>query len=100
MNEAYLAITVLFAGMLAFSGLGKIRRDPRQVRVIHQTIGVPLDYFPLLAAGEFFGALGFGLSSWHLVVSAGHCGRHRPCTVLRRSNCFAFTCRRRQRHGT
>ena len=37
----YLVITVLVALMVAFSGLGKIRRDPRQVKVIHETVGVP-----------------------------------------------------------
>jgi hypothetical protein len=41
-----LVITILFAAMLAFSDLGKIRRDPRQVRVIHKAIGVSLRYFP------------------------------------------------------
>jgi len=44
--------------MVAFSGVGKIRRDPHQVRVIHETVGVPLKFFPLLAACEFAGALG------------------------------------------
>jgi len=34
-NTAYLFITVLFAAMVAFSGLGKIRRDLRIVHVIH-----------------------------------------------------------------
>ena len=58
MGTAYLAITILLAAMAAFSGIGKIRRDPRIVRVIHEVIGVPLRYFPLLAACEFAGALG------------------------------------------
>jgi DoxX-like protein len=47
--------------------LGKIRLDQRQVRVIHETVGVPLKYFPHLAACEFAGAIG-------LVVGSG--GRH------------------------
>jgi DoxX-like family len=56
-----------------FSGLGKIRRDPRQMRVVHEIIGVPLKYFPLLAACEFAGALGLVLGIWRpsLGVAAG-----------------------------
>jgi len=64
MGTAYLAITILLAAMAAFSGVGKIRRDPRIVRVIHEVIGVPLSYFPLLAACEFAGALGLLLGIW------------------------------------
>jgi len=73
MDSAYLVITVLLAVMLVFSGLGKIRRDPRQVRVVHEVIGVPLKYFPLLAACEFAGALGLVLGIWWppLGVAAG-----------------------------
>jgi uncharacterized membrane protein YphA (DoxX/SURF4 family) len=64
MHIAYLVITSLFAAMVAFSSLGKIRRDPHQMRVIHETVGVPLKYFPLLAACEFSGALGLVLGIW------------------------------------
>jgi len=49
MHTAYLVITVAFALMVSYSGVGKIRRHPLQVRVIHETVGVPLKYFPLLA---------------------------------------------------
>jgi uncharacterized membrane protein YphA (DoxX/SURF4 family) len=58
MHIAYLVVTIVFALMVAFSGVGKIRRDPHQVRVIHETVGVPLKFFPLLAACEFAGASG------------------------------------------
>lgn len=58
MHAAYLIITVIFALLVTTSALGKIRRDPRQVKVVHETVGVPLKYFPLLAACEFAGALG------------------------------------------
>src|SRR5258705_7788211 len=64
MHIAYLAITILFTAMVAFSGLGKIRRDPHQMQVIHETVGVPLKYFPLLAACEFAGAFGLLLGIW------------------------------------
>ena len=64
MHIAYLVITILFAAMVAFSGLGKIRRNAYQVQVIHETVGVPLRYFPLLAACEFAGALGLIAGIW------------------------------------
>ena len=60
----YLVMTVLVALMVAFSGLGKIRRDPHQVKVIHETVGVPLKYFPLLAVCECAGALGLVAGIW------------------------------------
>ena len=60
MGTAYLTTTILLAAMAAFSSVGKIRHDPRIVRVIHEVVGVPLRYFPLLAACEFAGALGRG----------------------------------------
>jgi uncharacterized membrane protein YphA (DoxX/SURF4 family) len=73
MNIAYLVITILLAAMAMFSGIGKIRRDSRIVQVIHEVIGVPLKYFPLLAACEIAGALGVVLGIWwpRLGVAAG-----------------------------
>ena len=73
MGIAYLAITILLAAMVTFSGIGKIRRDPRIVQVIHEVVGVPLKYLPLLAACEFAGALGVVLGIWWplLGVAAG-----------------------------
>jgi uncharacterized membrane protein YphA (DoxX/SURF4 family) len=64
MQNAYLAITLVFALMVLFSGIGKIRRDPRQVKVVHETVGVPLDYFPALAGCEFAGAVGLVVGIW------------------------------------
>jgi DoxX-like family len=73
MGVAYLVITFLLAVMVTFSGIGKIRRDPRIVQVIHEVVGVPLKYFPLLAACEFAGAFGVVLGVWWplLGVAAG-----------------------------
>jgi hypothetical protein len=73
MGIAYLVITILLAAIVTFSGIGKIRRDPRIVQVIHELIGVPLKYFSLLAACEFAGALGVVLGVWWplLGVAAG-----------------------------
>jgi hypothetical protein len=39
MSIAYLAITTLLAAIVMFSGIGKIRRDPHIVQVIHEVIG-------------------------------------------------------------
>ena len=64
MITVYFVMTVLVALMVTFSGLGKMRRDPRQLKVIHETVGVPLKYFPLLAACEFAGALGLVVGFW------------------------------------
>jgi hypothetical protein len=50
--------------MAAFSGLGKLRRDPKIVRIVHEVVGVPLSYFPHLAACEIAGALGLVLGIW------------------------------------
>jgi hypothetical protein len=73
MGIAYLVITILLAGIVTFSGIGKIRHDPQIVQVIHEVVGVPMKYFPLLAACEFSGALGVVLGIWWPVlgVAAG-----------------------------
>ena len=68
MDTAYLVITILLAALVLFSGIGKIRRDPRIVRVIHEIVGVPLKYFPLLIACEFAGALGLVVGIWWPLV--------------------------------
>ena len=73
MNMAYLIVTILFAAIVAFSGVGKIRRDPRIVHIICEVVGVPLKYLSLLAAAELAGALGLVLGIWwpYLGVAAG-----------------------------
>jgi hypothetical protein len=57
-------ITLVFGLMVLFSGVGKIQRHPHQVKVVHETIGLPLQYFPLLAACEFAGAVGLVIGIW------------------------------------
>ena len=54
--------------------MGKIRRDPHIVQVIHEVIGVPMRYFPILAACEFAGALGVVLGIWWPLIGAGLAG--------------------------
>ena len=36
MGTAYLVMTILLAAMLVFFGIGKFRRDPCIVRVVHE----------------------------------------------------------------
>jgi len=57
----YLTVTSIVAALVVFSAIAKIRRDPRVVRTIHEVVGFPLSYFPLLAACELLGALGLVL---------------------------------------
>ena len=64
MHTAYFVITLAFALVVSYSGMGKIRRDPLPVRVVHETVGVPLKYFALLAACEFAGAVGLVVGIW------------------------------------
>src|SRR6476620_501343 len=64
MTIAYLAVTVLFALMTAFSAVMKVRRDPNVVKIIHEVVGVPMKYFPLLTACELAGAAGLILGIW------------------------------------
>jgi hypothetical protein len=73
MHVAFLVITIVYPLLLALSGTLTIRRDARQVQVIHTKLGVPLKYFPLLAACKFAAALGLLAGIWWpaLGVAAG-----------------------------
>ena len=73
METAYFVVTAIVALMVAFSGWRKIRRDPHPVRVVHEIVGVPLEYFNFLAACELAGAFGLVVGIWWfpLGVAAG-----------------------------
>ncbi|HEX2344129.1 MAG TPA: DoxX family protein [Vicinamibacterales bacterium] len=58
MTIAYLVTTTIVALIVAFSALGKIRRDPAIVKVIVETVRVPEKYLMSLAACELAGAAG------------------------------------------
>jgi len=64
MGIAYLVVTIVLAAMALFSGIGKLRHDPKIVKVIHEIVGIPMKYFPLLAACEIAGAVGLVLGIW------------------------------------
>jgi hypothetical protein len=71
----YLVLTIVLAATAAFSGVGKLRRDPRIVQVVHEVVGVPLQYFPLLAACEIAGAVGLVLGiRWPVLGMAAGVG--------------------------
>jgi hypothetical protein len=62
MFTAYTAVALLSAVLLALvSGLGKMRRHPYIVKSVHEVVGVPMQWFPLLAALEFAAATGLVL---------------------------------------
>lgn len=55
---AYCILAVLYSAMLTFSGVMKLQQDPQVIRIIHDVVGVPVRFFPLLAACEFAAAIG------------------------------------------
>ena len=61
---AYCVLAVLYAAMLTFSGITKLQPHPDAVKIIHEVIGVPLAFFPVLAALEFAAALGLLAGIW------------------------------------
>jgi DoxX-like family len=73
MSIAYLVTTILAALIVAFSALGKVRRDPAIVKVIVETVGVPEQYLSPLAACELAGAVGLlaGIMWPPLGIAAG-----------------------------
>lgn len=63
MRVAYLTVTLVFALLVSFAGIGKLRRGAHLVQVI-QTVGFPLKYLPWLAACEFAGGAGLVAGIW------------------------------------
>ncbi|MGH7452024.1 MAG: DoxX family protein [bacterium] len=58
MYIAHIAVAVLMSLLIAGSGVAKLRRDPRVVKVINEVVRVPMKFFPWLAACEFAGGIG------------------------------------------
>jgi hypothetical protein len=71
--QLYPATTLIVAAIVACSGIMMIRRNPHIVRKLNDDVGIPLSYFPVLAACELAGALGLILGIfWPLLgVLAG-----------------------------
>lgn len=72
-DDSSLVITIAVAAMAALSGVRKLRRDPKVVRLVHEVVGIPLKYFPYLAGCLFAGAFGLVLGIWWspLGIAAG-----------------------------
>lgn len=55
---AYIIIAVLMSLLAVASGAAKLQHNPRVVSGIHGVVGVPMPWFPVLAACEIAGAIG------------------------------------------
>ena len=58
MFNVYTVLAVVMSLMISFSGMMKVRHDPRTTKIIREVVGVPLKFFPYLAVCEFTGAIG------------------------------------------
>ena len=58
MSVIYAVLAMVVSLMVAASGMMKVRRDPRSTKIIHEVVGVPLKFFPVLAACELAGGVG------------------------------------------
>jgi uncharacterized membrane protein YphA (DoxX/SURF4 family) len=58
MFNFYTVLAVVMSLLVTASGVAKLRRDPRGVKVISEVARVPLRWFPWLAACEFAGGIG------------------------------------------
>jgi DoxX-like family len=72
MFVAYCVLAVVYSGMLTFSGITKLQQHPQAVKIIHEVIGVPLEFFPVLAVCEIAGGVGLlaGIRSARLGIAA------------------------------
>jgi uncharacterized membrane protein YphA (DoxX/SURF4 family) len=68
---ATVIVSVVLAGLLVVSGIGKLRHDLSQMKTL-QTVGLPEDRAWLLATAEIAGAAGLlaGLFWWPIGVAA------------------------------
>ena len=60
---AYCVVVVLTTLVLVFSAGLKLTNAKRSVDLLHQRLGVPMEWFPFLAACEAAGALGLLLGT-------------------------------------
>lgn len=55
---AHIAVVVSMSLLAVISGTAKLRQTRHVVKMINEVVGVPLKWFPWLAACEFAGAVG------------------------------------------
>src|SRR5438128_3804863 len=59
MFAAYVCVAIITSLLLGLvSAVGKLRRNPYIVKPVHQVVGVPMQYFPILAGLEIAAAIG------------------------------------------
>lgn len=58
MSIAYIILAILTAAFAVLSGVAKLQKNPRVVKGVHEVVGVPMRWFPWLAACEFAGGAG------------------------------------------
>jgi uncharacterized membrane protein YphA (DoxX/SURF4 family) len=75
MHVAYIIVAAVFTVMLTMSARMKLAREPVAVEVIGDVVGVPLQFFPVLALLEVAGGVGLlvGIGLKPLGVVAGAC---------------------------
>jgi DoxX-like family len=61
---ALVILSVLLAAICVFSAIGKLSKQEQPVAIIHGVVGVPLRFFPVLAALEIAGAVGILVGLW------------------------------------
>lgn len=61
---ATVIISVVLAVALVASAAMKLQRNPQVVAAIHDTVGVPMRWLPILAALEVAGAVGLIVGLW------------------------------------
>ena len=64
MFVAYAVVAILLSLALVASGGAKLTKQPKVVESIHSALGVPMSWFPALAAAEIAGAIGLVLGLW------------------------------------
>jgi len=66
---------IVLACVVAFSAFAKLRGDRRVIRSVHEVAGVPMKWFPWLAACELAGAAGLLLGlAWSPIGVAASVG--------------------------
>jgi hypothetical protein len=75
MFHAHSALVIMMSLIAVLSGIAKLRHDPKVERIIHDVVGVPMKWFPWLAACEFAGAAGLLLGlAWPSLGMAAAAG--------------------------
>ena len=75
MHVAYIIVAAIFTVMLTMSARMKLVREPLAVQVIGEMVGVPLRFFPTLAALEIAGGIGLliGIGFKPIGIAAAAC---------------------------